>query len=107
MGDGKGKGAFYVDDRIESAGTRIAATDALLREGAKEVHACCSHPVFSGPAAERISGSPIKTIVATDTIPLPDTLKNSPKIKILSVAPLLGETILRIHREESVSSLFD
>lgn len=107
IGDVKGKVAFIVDDMIDTAGTLIEATNALLREGAKEVHACCSHPVFSGPAAERISGSPIKTIIATDTIPLPDTLKNNPKIKILSVAPLLGETILRIHREESVSSLFD
>lgn len=107
IGDVKGKVAFIVDDMIDTAGTLMEATNALLREGAKEVHACCSHPVFSGPAAERIIGSPIKTIIATDTIPLPDTLKNSPKIKILSVAPLLGETILRIHREESVSSLFD
>jgi len=107
IGDVKGKVAFIVDDMIDTAGTLVEATNALLREGAKEVHACCSHPVFSGPAAERIHSSAIKSIVATDTIPLPEELKNSPKIKILSVAPLLGETILRIHREESVSSLFD
>ena len=107
IGDVKDKVAFIVDDMIDTAGTLMEATNALLREGAKEVHACCSHPVFSKPAAERISGSPIKTIVTTDTIPLPDALKNSPKIKLLSVAPLLGEAILRIHREESVSSLFD
>ena len=107
IGDVKGKVAFIVDDMIDTAGTLVEATNALLREGAKEVHACCSHAVFSGPAAERINTSAIKSIVATNTIPLPDTLKNSPKIKILSVAPLFGETILRIHREESVSSLFD
>jgi len=107
IGDVKGKVAFIVDDMIDTAGTLLEATNALLREGAKEVHACCSHPVFSGPAAKRISESDIKTIVTTDTIPLPDGLKNSSKIKILSVAPLLGEAILRIHREESVSSLFD
>ena len=107
IGDVKGKVAFIVDDMIDTAGTLLEATNALLREGAKEVHACCSHPVFSGPAAKRISESDIKSIVTTDTIPLPDGLKNSSKIKILSVAPLLGEAILRIHREESVSSLFD
>ncbi len=107
IGDVKGKVAFIVDDMIDTAGTLLEATNALLREGAKEVHACCSHSVFSGPAAGRISESSIKTIITTDTIPLPDALKSSPKIKILSVAPLLGEAILRIHREESVSSLFD
>lgn len=107
IGDVKGKVAFIVDDMIDTAGTLVEATNALLKEGAKEVHACCSHPVFSGPAAKRISESPIKTIVTTNTIPLPDVLVNSSKIKILSVAPLLGEAILRINRETSVSSLFD
>jgi len=107
IGDVHGKVAFIVDDMIDTAGTLIEGTNALLKKGAKEVHACCSHPVFSGPAAERITESPIKSIVTTNTIPLPDALKGSPKIKILSVAPLLGEAILRIHREESVSSLFD
>lgn len=107
IGDVKGKVAFIVDDMVDTAGTLLEATKALLREGANEVHACCSHPVFSGPAAKRINESAIKSIVTTDTIPLPDGLKNSPKIKILSVAPLLGEAILRINRETSVSSLFD
>jgi ribose-phosphate pyrophosphokinase len=107
IGDVKGKVAFIVDDMIDTAGTLMEATNALLAEGAQEVHACCSHPVFSGPAADRIKGSPIKSIVATNTIPLPEALKNNPKVKILSVAPLLGEAILRIHRETSVSSLFD
>lgn len=107
IGDVKGKVAFIVDDMIDTAGTLMEATNALLAEGAQEVHACCSHPVFSGPAAERIQGSPIKSIVATNTIPLPEALANNPKVKILSVAPLLGEAILRIHRETSVSSLFD
>ncbi len=107
IGDVEGKVAFIVDDMIDTAGTLMEATNALLAKGAKEVHACCSHPVFSGPAAERINASPIKSIVATNTIPLPEALKNNPKVKILSVAPLLGEAILRIHRETSVSSLFD
>ncbi len=107
IGDVKGKVAFIVDDMIDTAGTLMEATNALLEDGAKEVHACCSHPVLSGPAADRITKSPIKSIVATNTIPLHDELKNNPKVKILSVAPLLGEAILRIHRETSVSSLFD
>ncbi|MBL4665197.1 MAG: ribose-phosphate pyrophosphokinase [Nitrospinaceae bacterium] len=107
IGDVKGKIAFIVDDMIDTAGTLMEATDALLGAGAKEVHACCSHPVLSGPAGERIANSPIKSVVTTDTIPLNDELKKNPKIKVLSVASLLGEAILRIHQETSVSSLFD
>ena len=107
IGDVKGKVAFIVDDMIDTAGTLMEATDALLGAGAKEVHACCSHPVLSGPALERISNSPIKSVVTTDTIPLGNGLSQNPKIKVLSIAPLLGEAILRIHEETSVSSLFD
>jgi len=107
IGDVKGKIAFIVDDMIDTAGTLMEATDALLGAGAKEVHACCSHPVLSGPAGERIANSPIKSVVTTNTIPLNDELKKNPKIKVLSVASLLGEAILRIHQETSVSSLFD
>jgi len=107
IGDVKGKIAFIVDDMIDTAGTLMEATDALLGAGAKEVHACCSHPVLSGPAGERILKSPIKSVVTTNTIPLNDELAKNPKIKVLSVASLLGEAILRIHQETSVSSLFD
>jgi len=107
IGDVKGKIAFIVDDMIDTAGTLMEATDALLGAGAKEVHACCSHPVLSGPAGERIANSPIKSVVTTNTIPLNGELKKNPKIKVLSVAALLGEAILRIHQETSVSSLFD
>jgi ribose-phosphate pyrophosphokinase len=107
IGDVKGKIAFIVDDMIDTAGTLMEATDALLGAGAKEVHACCSHPVLSGPAGDRIANSPIKSVVTTNTIPLNDELKKNSKIKVLSVAPLLGEAILRIHQETSVSSLFD
>jgi len=107
IGDVKGKVAFIVDDMIDTAGTLIEATDALLAAGATEVHACCSHPVLSGPAAERITASPIASVIATNTIPLREDLKKNKKVKILSVAPLLGEAILRIHEETSVSSLFD
>ncbi|MBT5375921.1 MAG: ribose-phosphate pyrophosphokinase [Nitrospinaceae bacterium] len=107
IGDVKGKVAFIVDDMIDTAGTLMEATEALLGAGAKEVHACCSHPVLSGPAAERISASAIKSVVTTNTIPLSEGLSQNPKVKVLSVAPLLGEAILRIHEETSVSSLFD
>ena len=107
IGDVKGKIAFIVDDMIDTAGTLMEATDALLGAGAKEVHACCSHPVLSGPAGERITNSPIKTVITTNTIPLNGELEKNPKIKVLSVASLLGEAILRIHQETSVSSLFD
>ena len=107
IGDVKGKIAFIVDDMIDTAGTLMEATDALLGAGAKEVHACCSHPVLSGPAGDRIANSPIKSVVTTNTIPLNDELKKNSKIKVLSVAPLLGEAILRIHQETSVSSLFN
>ena len=107
IGDVEGKLAFIVDDMIDTAGTLMEATDALLGAGASEVHACCSHPVLSGPAAERISNSPLKTVLTTDSIPLGNGLEQNPKIKVLSIAPLLGEAILRIHEETSVSSLFD
>ncbi|MEE9258482.1 MAG: ribose-phosphate pyrophosphokinase [Nitrospinaceae bacterium] len=107
IGDVKDRVAFIVDDMIDTAGTLNEATNALLEAGASEVHACCTHPVFSGEAEKRILESPIKSIVTTNTIPLRGKLKDSSKIKVLSVAPLLGEAILRIHRETSVSSLFD
>ena len=107
IGDVREKIAIIVDDMIDTAGTLMEATDALLGAGAKEVHACCSHPVLSGPAGDRIANSPIKSVVTTNTIPLNGQLQKNPKIKVLSVAGLLGEAILRIHQETSVSSLFD
>ena len=99
--------AFIVDDMIDTAGTLMEATDALLGAGASEVHACCSHPVLSSPALERISNSPLKTVVTTDSSPLGNGLEQNPKSKVLSIAPLLGEAVLRIHEETSLSSLFD
>ena len=107
IGDVVDKVCFVVDDMIDTAGTLVEGTAALLEAGAREVHACCSHAVLSGPAIDRISKSEIQSIVATNTIPVRDAMRNHPKIKILSVAPLLGEAILRINRETSVSSLFD
>lgn len=108
IGDVKGKRAFIVDDMIDTAGTLMEAANALMEHGAVEVHACCSHPVLSGPAHQRIKeSSSIKSVISTDTIPLNEELRTNEKIKILSIAPLLGEAILRIHSESSVSSLFD
>ena len=107
IGDVVDKVCFVVDDMIDTAGTLVEGTAALIEAGAHEVHACCTHAVLSGPAMERISKSKIKSIVTTNTIPMSDDIKNHQKIKILSVAPLLGEAILRINRETSVSSLFD
>jgi len=107
IGDVKGKRALIVDDMIDTAGTLMEATDALLGAGAVEVHVCCSHAVLSGPAGDRIRNSSLKSVIATNSIPLREELKDICKIKILSIAPLLGEAILRINRETSVSSLFD
>ena len=106
IGDVKGKICIVVDDMVDTAGTLLEATNALMEAGAVEVHACCSHPVLSGPAHERIQNSELKSLITTNTIPLIGELKNNSKIKVLSVAPLLGEAILRIHKESSVSSLF-
>ena len=107
IGDVKGKTAVIVDDMIDTAGTLMESTNALIEAGVREVHACCTHPVLSGPAGERIKNSPLKSVITTNTIPLRDELKQIEKIKVLSVAPLLGEAIIRIHSETSVSSLFD
>jgi ribose-phosphate pyrophosphokinase len=83
-----------------------SAAATLLKNGAKEVHACCSHPVLSGPAVERITNSEIKTLVVTNSIPLREEAQRCDKIKVLSVSSLLAEAIRRIHNEDSVSSLF-
>ncbi|MGA8942990.1 MAG: ribose-phosphate diphosphokinase [Thermoactinomyces sp.] len=106
VGDVKGRTAIIIDDIIDTAGTITLAANALLEYGAKEVYACCTHPVFSGPAIERIRNSHIVEMVVTDTIPLSD-VKKIDKIKVLSVAKLIGEAIRRVHFEQSVSKLFD
>lgn len=106
VGDVKGKTAIIIDDIIDTAGTITLAANALLDYGAKAVYTCCTHPVFSGPAIERIRESNITEMVVTDTIPLPES-KRLNKIIVLSVANLIGEAILRVHNEQSVSTLFD
>lgn len=106
IGNIEGKTAILIDDIIDTAGTITLAANALIEHGAKEVYACCTHPVLSGPAIERIDNSKIKELVITNTIPLPEE-KQSEKIKELSVAPLIGEAIIRVHELQSVSILFD
>ena len=106
IGDVAGKTAILLDDMVDTAGTLCGAAAVLVEAGAKEVHACCSHPVLSGPAIERIEGSVIKSLVVTNSIPLNEAAKRCQRIKVLSVSTLLGEAIRRIHSEDSVSSLF-
>jgi ribose-phosphate pyrophosphokinase len=105
IGDVKGKTALIYDDMLDTGGTLVEGARAIAEQGAKEVFACIVHPLFSGNASQRIVDSCIKELVITDTIVLASE-KNNDKLKILSVAGLLGEAILRIHNDESISSLF-
>jgi ribose-phosphate pyrophosphokinase len=106
IGDVKGKTVVMVDDIIDTAGTITMGAQALLDKGAKEVYACCIHPVLSGPAIERLEQSVIKEVVVTNTIPLSKD-KQLDKIKVLSTAPLIGEAIIRIHADLSISEIFN
>jgi ribose-phosphate pyrophosphokinase len=105
VGEVKGRDVIIVDDIIDTAGTITQAVAALRDEGARRIYASCTHPVLSGPAIERIESSDLEEVVVTNTVPL-DERRSSKKLTLLSVAPLLGEAIDRIHRETSVSSLF-
>ncbi|MEA1958498.1 MAG: ribose-phosphate pyrophosphokinase [Chloroflexota bacterium] len=105
IGDVVGMRVLLVDDEIDTAGSLVTAADALAKAGANEVYSCCTHPVFSGPAMERILNSPVKEVVVTDTIPVPETKRNG-KIAVLSIADLLGEAIRRIHEGQSVGAMF-
>lgn len=105
IGDVSGKRAIIIDDMIDTAGTLTLASQALIDAGAKEVYACCTHPVLSGPAIKRISESPIKQLIVTDSINLPEE-KQIDKMVQISVGPLIGDAILRIHNNEPVSPLF-
>lgn len=106
IGKVKGKTIVMTDDIIDTAGTITLGAQVLMELGAKEVYACATHPVLSGPALERLQNSSIKEIIVTNTIPLPPE-KKLDKMTVLSVAPLLGEAIIRIHEDLSVSKLFD
>ena len=106
VGNIEGKTAIIIDDIIDTAGTITLAANALVEAGARDVYACCTHPVLSGPAIERITNSKIKELIVTNSIPLSDD-KLTDKITVLSVAPIIGEAIIRVHEELSVSKLFD
>jgi len=106
IGDVKDKVAIILDDMADTAGTLVEAVSVLVKEGAKEVHACCSHPVLSGPAMHRINASQLKSLIVTDTIPLKQEAAASDKIKVLTIAELVGEAILRSHKGDSITSLF-
>jgi len=106
IGDVEGRDVVVIDDMIDTAGTLVQAVMAVQREGAKRIFAIGVHAVLSGPAIERIKASPIEEGLVTNSIPLPEDKRVAGRITVLSVAPLLGEAIRRIHDEESVSTLF-
>jgi ribose-phosphate pyrophosphokinase len=106
IGDVNGKTCLILDDIVDTAGTLVKTVDALYTNGAKSVYACASHAVLSGPAIERIAASRLEQLIVTDTIPLREAAQKLPKIKVLSIAGLLGAAIESIHMETSVSKLF-
>ncbi|MCW3098356.1 MAG: ribose-phosphate pyrophosphokinae [Chthonomonadaceae bacterium] len=105
IGNVAGKVCIMIDDMIDTGGSIVQGAEALMDRGATAVHACCTHGILSGTAISRVDCSPLRSLVVTDTIPLPET-KRHPKIKVLSVAPLLADAIFRIHEDNSVSELF-
>jgi len=107
IGEIDGRNCVIMDDMIDTAGTLVKAAEVLKERGAKKVYAYCTHPIFSGPAIERIAkGTALDEVVVTNTIPLSDAGRGCTKIRQLSVAPLIAETIQRIAKGESVMSLF-
>ncbi|NPV92638.1 MAG: ribose-phosphate pyrophosphokinase [Firmicutes bacterium] len=106
IGEVKNKSVIMIDDIIDTAGTITQGAEVMMDRGAKDVYACATHALLSGPAVQRLAASPLKEVVITNTIPLPEE-KRLDKITVLSVAPLLGEAIIRIHEDLSVSKLFD
>ena len=106
IGDVKDKVAIIVDDEIDTAGSMMGVTDTLVKRGASKVYACCTHPIFSNPAVDRIATSKLEEVVVTNTVPVKDG-KLKDKITVLSIAPLLGEAIKRIHTGQSVGAMFE
>jgi ribose-phosphate pyrophosphokinase len=106
IGDVEGMHALTVDDEVDTGGSLVAVVNALLERGVTEVYACCTHPVFSGPAIQRIAASPVKEVIVTDTIPVNGD-KRLDKITVLSIASLIGEAIHRIHTGLSVGAMFE
>jgi ribose-phosphate pyrophosphokinase len=107
IGDVTGRDVLLPDDMIDTAGTIANAAEALMKNGARSVVTCCTHPVFTGPAIDRLINAPLHEVVVTDTVPLREEAMSCEKITVLSVSGLLGEAIRRIHNDESVSSLFE
>ncbi|MBO5927370.1 MAG: ribose-phosphate pyrophosphokinase [Clostridia bacterium] len=107
IGDVKGKKCLMVDDMIDTAGTICQGAEALVKNGAEEVYACCTHGVLSGPAMERINASPIKQLAILDTIDMPENVKSNPKIKILSTAKLIANAITQIYSDHSLSEIYE
>ncbi len=107
IGEVKGRNIFMCDDIIATGGTLCSAAELLKQRGAEKIYAGATHGVFSGPAFERLRQAPIEEVVVTDTIPLSDNVKAAGNVKVLSVSTMLGEAIKRIHRDESVSSIFN
>ena len=106
IGDVKDRDTIVVDDMVDTAGTLCAAAEGLTKKGARAVYACITHGLLSGPALDRIHKSPLKELIITDSIPPRPEVKASPKVRVLSVAHLLGEAVKRIHMGDSLSSLF-
>jgi ribose-phosphate pyrophosphokinase len=107
IGEVLGKDVVILDDIIDTGGTLTQAADVIMQRGARNVNACCTHAVLSGKAVQRLMDSPLNRLVVTDTIPLSEAARACPKIAPLSVAQLLAQAIVRIHQEDSISSLFD
>jgi len=106
IGEVEGKVALTIDDEIDTAGSLVNTVSVLEERGVKEIYACCTHPIFSGPAIQRIASCSVKEIVVTDTVPVADD-KRLNKITVLSIAPLLGEAIHRIHTGLSIGAMFE
>lgn len=105
IGDVAGRPVLLVDDEVDTGGSITSAADTLLEHGAKEIYACCTHGILSGPAVERIANSPIAEMVVTDSIPVPQS-KRIDKVIVLSLASLIGEAIHRIHADLSIGAMF-
>jgi ribose-phosphate pyrophosphokinase len=106
IGNVTDKVVVILDDMVDTAGTLVEAAGAIMKNGAREIHASCSHPVLSGPAIQRIEDSELKTLVVTDTIPLKENAIDCHKIEVLSISELIGEAIIRSFKGDSVTSLF-
>ncbi len=107
IGKVKSKTAILFDDEIDTAGSLMEGVKALQKRGVADVYACATHAIFSGPAIQRIQESPVRQVVVTDSVPVPESKRCDDKVKVLSVASILGEAIYRIHKGQSVGAMFE